>query len=114
MHEASIALSLLEKVIEECINNGCSIIKSVKIEIGRASGVMPDALSFVFNAIKADTIASSASLYINEKMLTAMCNKCHKEFSTEENYIFECPHCNSNSFNILSGKELNIIELEVE
>lgn len=114
MHEASIAITLLEKVIEECKNNGCNLVKNVKIEVGRASGVMPDALSFVFNAIKGDTIASNAVLEINETLLTARCNQCSNEFTTNESYIFECPHCNSNTFIILRGKELNIIEIEVE
>ncbi|MCX8069520.1 MAG: hydrogenase maturation nickel metallochaperone HypA [Thermodesulfovibrionales bacterium] len=114
MHEASIALTLLERVVEECKNNGCSAVKNVKIEVGRASGVLPDALLFVFNAIKSDTIASSATLEIDETILTAKCNNCQKEFTTDESYIFECPFCNSNSFSVLRGRELNIIEIEVE
>mgnify|MGYP000089751098 CR=1 FL=1 len=114
MHEVSIALSLLERVIEECQRNGYSKITSVSVDIGRASGIMPDALSFSFNAIKADTIAANAELLINEVNVRALCKACGTEFASEETYIFSCPYCGSTDFSVISGRELDITEIEVE
>lgn len=114
MHEVSIALSLLERVVEECQKNGFSKVTSVKVDVGRASGIMPDALTFSFNAIKTDTIASDAALTINEVPLRALCNSCKAEFGSEDTYIFICPSCSSTAFNVISGRELNITEIEVE
>ncbi|MFQ3573975.1 MAG: hydrogenase maturation nickel metallochaperone HypA [Thermodesulfovibrionales bacterium] len=114
MHEVSVAQALLEKVIEECRNSGHKLVKSVRVDIGRASGVVSDALFFAFNALKIDTIAKDASLTVNEIEILARCNECQKEFTTEDTYIYECPFCSSWRFTILRGKELNLIEIEVE
>jgi hydrogenase nickel incorporation protein HypA/HybF len=114
MHEVSIALSLLERVIEECQGKGYSRVNSIRVDIGRASGIMPDALSFSFNAIKTDTIAADAELIINEVPLRAQCMDCQSEFASEETYIFMCPACGSITFSVISGRELDITEIEVE
>ncbi len=114
MHEVSIALSLLERIVEECEKNGYSKVVAVTVDVGRASGIMPDALSFSFEALKTDTRASEAILTINDVAIKALCNNCGSEFSTEDAYVFMCPHCSSNSFTMLSGRELNITEIEVQ
>lgn len=114
MHEVSIAQALLDKVIEECLNSGYKSVKSVKVDIGRASGVVSDALFFAFNAIKVDTIANDATININEVDILARCDDCNKEFTTTETFLYECPFCNSWRFTFLKGKELNLIEIEVE
>ncbi|MCX8027525.1 MAG: hydrogenase maturation nickel metallochaperone HypA [Thermodesulfovibrionales bacterium] len=114
MHEVSVAQALLDKVIEECLNSGYKSVRSVKVDIGRASGVVSDALFFAYNALKSDTIAGESSLIINEIDIAARCDDCQKEFTTQEKYVYECPFCSSWRFTILKGKELNLIEIEVD
>jgi len=114
MHEASIAYELLNLAVNECYKNGYSKIETIKVLIGRATGVVPQALLFAFNALKEDTIAKNANLIIEETPVKGVCNDCKKEFESNENYIlFECPNCGSFSVNLISGKELNITEMEV-
>lgn len=114
MHEVSIAISLIERVVEECRKGGFSRVKSVSVEIGRASGVLPDALSFSFDALKTDTIASEARLIITEVPVRAVCSDCGYEFASEGPYVFNCPLCLCRSFKVISGRELNITEIEVD
>lgn len=114
MHEASIANELINIAVSECNKNGFSKIESIKVIIGRATGVMTDALFFAFNVLKEGTIAEKASLIIEEVPVRGICKDCEKEFESNENYlIFECPGCGSFSINLISGKELNITEMEV-
>lgn len=113
MHEASIALSLIEIITEKCRKDGFSRIESVNIRIGRASGVMPDALLFAFDAIKADSSAHNALLKIEEVPVSGRCNDCGRDFAVEEEYALSCPLCGGGSFNIISGRELDIIDMEV-
>lgn len=113
MHEASIAYELLNIATNECTKNGYIKIESIKITIGRATGIVPQALLFAFNALKEGT-AANANLIIEETPVRGVCNECGREFETNESYIiFTCPHCESFSVSLTSGKELNIIELEV-
>ena len=44
MHEASIALSVLEIAVDKCRKAGYNRIELIRLKIGRASGIMPDAL----------------------------------------------------------------------
>ncbi|MBA4348485.1 MAG: hydrogenase maturation nickel metallochaperone HypA [Thermodesulfovibrio sp.] len=113
MHEVSIAQSLLEIAINNCKNNGFSRIGNIKVLIGKASGVMPDALFFAFDGLKADTIASEATLEIEEVPVSGFCNLCNKDFTTDEKFILACPHCDGLSYTLNSGRELNITEMEV-
>jgi len=113
MHELSIAQNLLDIVSEQCLKKGFTEIESVNIRIGKASGIMPDALTFAFNAIKTDTIANKATLNVLEVPVTGVCSNCKLEFIVEEEYILSCPLCESSSFVITSGRELDIIDMEV-
>jgi hydrogenase nickel incorporation protein HypA/HybF len=113
MHELSIAQSLLDVALENCKNQGFSKVGSIKVQIGKASGVMPDALIFGFNALKEDTIAAEAILEIEEIPVAGHCNDCGKDFATDEKYVLSCPHCGGVSYTLTSGRELMITEMEV-
>lgn len=113
MHEVSIALNLIDIVTAQCRENGYSRIDAVRIKIGRASGIMPDALSFAFDAIKGDSIAADALLEIEEVPLTGSCRDCGAVFTTEAEYVLACPACAGLSFFMTAGRELDIIDMEV-
>jgi hydrogenase nickel incorporation protein HypA/HybF len=113
MHEVSIALSLLDIATEYCKREGYSGIESIKIRVGRASGVMPEALLFAFDAVKIGTIAEKANLMIDEIPVSGFCNSCNSEFSVQEAYILSCPRCGDTLFRLETGRELDIQEMEV-
>jgi hydrogenase nickel incorporation protein HypA/HybF len=113
MHEVSIALSILEIARGYCEREGCKGIGSIKVKIGRASGVLPDALLFAFDTAKAGTIAEKAALTIEEIPVSGFCNTCNNNFSVEEAYILCCPKCGGTSFRVETGQELDISEMEV-
>lgn len=113
MHEASIALDLLDIATEHCRKSGYSKIDSINLKIGRASGVMPDALIFSFDAIKKDSFADGALLNIDEVPVSGVCRECSSKFTVDEEYVLSCPVCKSNKFNIVSGREMDIIDMEV-
>ena len=113
MHELSIAQNVLEIVSEQCIRSGYEKIDSVNLRIGRASGIMPDALIFAFNAIKPESIARDAVMNIEEVPVTGLCNECSSIFVVEEEYILNCPVCKGSSFQIRSGREMDIVDMEV-
>jgi len=114
MHETSIASELLNIAINECSKNGYSKIQTIKVIIGRATGVMPDALLFAFDILKENTSAENAQLIIEEIPVRGVCKDCGKEFESNEPYIVvACPVCGSFSLEITAGKELNITEMEV-
>lgn len=114
MHEASIALSILDIAEEHCRKAGYSTIQSIAVDIGSASGVLPDALAMAFDIVKTDTIARNASLIINEIPLGGRCMECSRDFTTEEAFLLKCPNCGGRDFKLTSGRELEVKGIEVD
>lgn len=114
MHEASIALSILDTVTERCRAEGYNVIESVRLKIGRASGIMPEALVFTFDVAKDETTAKDAKLLIDLVPLGGTCGGCKTEFEVEESYVLNCPKCGSTSFKIDKGYEMEIVEIDVK
>jgi hydrogenase nickel incorporation protein HypA/HybF len=113
MHEVSIAEGLIEAAVRECMGSGFNHIDHIKVRIGKASGVMPEALLFAFDIVKLETIASNALLMIEEVPVSGHCRDCKADFITEEKFVLSCPYCGSMSYAVTSGRELEITELEV-
>ncbi len=113
MHEVSIALNLLDIVTEECRKQGFHSIDSINLRIGRASGIMPEALLFAFETVKAESIAEAAKQNIEEAPVSGKCASCLNAFSVAEDYVLACPLCGGTSFQITGGREMEIIDMEV-
>jgi hydrogenase nickel incorporation protein HypA/HybF len=113
MHEVSIAQSLLKIAVDNCKKKGYKRIETIKVKIGRASGIMPDALSFAFEAVKIGTIAEKANLTIDEIPVSGFCESCKSSFTVEESYVLSCPLCGNVLIRIDTGNELHIYEMDV-
>ena len=114
MHEVSIALHLLDIIEKKCREEGCQKVESVRVRVGKASGVQPEAFSFAFEVLKKDTLARDARFLIDLIPLGGTCSACGGRFETEEGYILECPSCGSPSLQITQGYQLEIVEMDVE
>ncbi len=113
MHEVSIAVSLLEMIERKCREEGYPSVESLKIRIGRASGILPEAMQFAFEAAKQDTVARNANLRIDLVPARGICKDCATPFEWEPPYVQECPLCNSSSVKIISGYEMELVEFEI-
>jgi len=114
MHEASIALSIIDIVQAKCMEEGCSSVGSIRVRIGRAAGILPEALVFAFDASKDTTVAKNAKLVIETVPVGGRCRDCRKEFEAPETaqYILSCPYCGSTSYEITRGREMEILDME--
>ncbi|MGE5174131.1 MAG: hydrogenase maturation nickel metallochaperone HypA, partial [Betaproteobacteria bacterium] len=114
MHETALALSILDIIVEKCRETGGRTIDSVRIRIGKAAGVLPDALLFAFDAAKATTVAEHAQLVIERVPVGGVCNECKKEFAVDDvQFVFACPLCGSRSFEMKTGREMEIVDMEI-
>lgn len=114
MHESSIAHSILEIIDEQCVEKGCSIVDALTVRLGRATGVMAESLQFAFEALKGPTRAKDAKLTIEIVPLGGRCNVCSREFDVPDvQYLFACPHCGAQGFELTRGREMEISEMEM-
>ena len=114
MHELSIALSVLDIVRAAATDAGLSRVDSVRLRVGKATGVLPDALRFAFDCSKAGTPAETAVLDIEEVPIGGHCNACGSDFTSPEPYVLACPLCGGASFRVTTGDELAVLDLEGE
>jgi hydrogenase nickel incorporation protein HypA/HybF len=113
MHEMSIAQGLLDIIREEMEKHQATVLRSVRLNIGQLSAIVPKSLSFCFEIMTAGTRLEGARLNMEIIPLRGVCRACKREFEIE-NYAFECPHCQSRDIETISGHELSIVEMEVD
>ena len=113
MHEMSIAQSVIDIVKEEMVKNNATILRSVRLHVGRMSAVIPESLTFCFEIITSGTDLEGAKLNIHITPLKAYCPACHMEFEIRE-HDFSCPACGNTRIETVSGQELSIVEIEVD
>ncbi|MBI3583497.1 MAG: hydrogenase maturation nickel metallochaperone HypA [Nitrospinae bacterium] len=113
MHELSIVQNILDIAESEARKNNATRIIKIGLKIGEMSGVVADSINFCFETLKTNTIARDAELLIDHVPLMGRCKQCGADFRIKD-YQFICEKCNGNEIELISGKELQIEELEVE
>ena len=113
MHEMSIAQSVIEIINEEMEKNDATILRSIRLNIGKMSAIVPDSLSFCFEVITAGTKLEGAQMIMDIIPMKGYCQGCEREFEIED-YAFVCPSCGSTQIKAISGQELSIVEIEVD
>ena len=109
MHE----LSITQGIIELCLSHAAGQrIRSLDIEIGALSSVVPDAIEFCFEACSRDTLLEGAELHIIRTAGLGSCQECGQDTPLQE--LFDsCHRCGSNQVIIIAGEELRVREIEV-
>ena len=108
MHELSIANGIVEICAERAADT--RVIR-VRVEIGRLSAVMPDAVRFCFEVCARNTVVEGAALEIVETPGLALCRDCEREVLLEQ-LVGRCA-CGSTNLRIIAGEELKIREMEL-
>jgi hydrogenase nickel incorporation protein HypA/HybF len=115
VHEVSIALGMVNELARIAKENNAKYITAVNLRIGRSSGIVIDSLKFAFDAIKLENpLISSAKIVIEEVPLRYECNDCKISFETDYIHFTSCPDCKSYSLKLLSGNEMDIVNMELE
>ncbi len=107
MHELAITESLIECVCEQI---GDARAVRITLEIGKLSGVSPDAIRFSFDVCAAGTPLESAELEIVGIGGRGVCRACGSEVEMKDLYT---PCVCSGAVEITHGQELKLREVEV-
>ena len=112
MHEVSLMEQAIELAVEQARLQHSERIHVLQLRVGAMSGVVPEALRFAFDAVTRGTIAQDARLDIIHQPSACYCSTCRDEFEPED-IFFKCPRCHRMSTEILRGRDLEIVSLEV-
>lgn len=108
MHEMAIAESVVEEVARR--TEGARVTE-VHLEIGRLSGVVPDALRFCFDLAAERTALEGCALLIDEPAGDAECRTCGRQFLLDK--PFPLCSCGSSEVAVTGGDQLLVRAVRV-
>ena len=113
MHEMGIAKQIIEIATSSIPDDLENIpVERINLKIGQMSSVVPDSLRFCFEILSKDTQLAGAKLNIEEIPVVARCMECNIEWTINKP-VFVCKKCKSGSIEIISGRELDVVSIEV-
>lgn len=113
MHELAIAMRVVETLTEDLAGEPGEVT-SVRLRVGMRSGVVPDALRFVWEAACFDTRLVGSALEIEEVAARIWCDTCGREQTVPGAFGRSCPICGDWASRMVAGSELDILSVEME
>ena len=109
MHEISLVENIIEIIMAEMPGHGVARVESITLRIGEMQQVVPDTLLFAFDILSKDTPLEGAEVIIEDVPIRGHCRICGQDFAVED-WIARCPECEKMDVEIISGRELDIVE----
>jgi len=113
VHELSVAQSLIDQACEAAAREGSTQVLRLTLKIGVLSGIVKEALLFCFELAAEDTACQGATLGIDEIPLSVWCPRCDSPQTLADCCHFICPACGTPTPRILTGRELELVSLEI-
>ena len=113
MHELGIAFHIIGDIDKIAEENNIKQVKSITLELGEVSGVVPQYLVDVWNWACEHKSQHMKGCKLNLVIIKGItfCNGCKKTYSTLEGKT--CPHCGSKETWLVQGNETKIKSIEV-
>lgn len=113
MHEGAITQAIIDSALESLAAHQVSgRAVQVKVTVGVAQGLVPDAMRMFFDLQKTDTPLAAAELVVTMQPLIGRCAECAKDFELTEPFMY-CPDCGT-AMSLIKGKEVLLTAIEVE
>jgi hydrogenase nickel incorporation protein HypA/HybF len=118
MHELSIALSILDLAAEEAdrlraADESVRVV-AIHLKLGPLSGVVKSALVSAYELAREGTTLERTELVVEEVPVVAYCPACAAERTLSSVWELSCPDCGMPTPEVLRGRELEVVALEIE
>ncbi len=114
MHEMSYISRMVALAIEVAEENKAEKVKSIVVEIGKTSGVMPYYMHKYYPEAAKGTILEDAELICEEVPVKALCEECGKEYYPTSENRYLCTHCGGRKAHIVEGKGVTLKNIVIE
>ena len=114
MHELSIAMGIVEGAFEEAARHSGERVAVVRLQLGQLSGVVREALLFSYDLACDGTPLAGSRLEIVEITAAVDCRECDAVRDTVSIQEMRCVICGTASSEVVRGRELMIVGLELE
>jgi len=111
LHELGVVIEVVKTVENFAKTNGLTKINSLVLQIGELSSMIPRYIEACYPMAIEGTLLKDTVLKIEVLPGNAICKGCNKVFNIIENHK-KCPSCGSIRWELLSGREFMIKEIE--
>jgi hydrogenase nickel incorporation protein HypA/HybF len=112
MHELSVAMSIVEAAEEEAERHA-GHVDAVHLRLGPLSGVVKEALVPAFEMAREGTALAGTRLVIEDVPIVVWCPNCQAQQPVSSMQWFCCSKCDTPVSEIVQGKELELVALEI-
>ncbi|WP_296415300.1 hydrogenase maturation nickel metallochaperone HypA [Vulcanococcus sp. DEBay_Sum29NL08_54] len=112
MHELALIDELCRIAQQAARDQGASTIHSLLLRIGNLSGVDAEALRQAFAVVATAPPWSSTRLELEVVKTRCFCAHCRQAFRPTD-LIHQCSRCGALSSDVLEGRELELVSMEV-
>lgn len=113
MHETSLMQNLLADAAQALAPFQVARVNEICVKAGILASVLPDALTFAFEALSQGTIFAGAELSLEQLPLTARCRRCGAEYDSME-IPPHCPTCGSGEAEIAGGWQVLLAAIDFD
>lgn len=113
MHEAGIALNIVQIVEQSAAANSMARVEKVVLEIGQFSGVEVSALEFALKVYCKNTALEQVEFEFQTPPLLLYCLACRNQYIGDPEDL-RCPSCESERYRVLQGRELKVKSISGE
>lgn len=116
MHELAVTKSILKLALDHTARHGGSQILKIHLAVGEMRNLEEDWIQRYFDYISKGTLAEKAIIRVKKIPVVFLCKECGRQFTAnikEEKRIL-CSVCGSFEYDLVSGRELIVEQLEVQ
>ncbi len=105
---------MVSLAIEVAKENNAAKVKSIVVEIGKTSGVMPYYMHKYYPEAAKGTILEDAELICEEVPVKALCEECGEEYYPTSENRYLCTNCGGRKAHIIEGKGVTLKNIVIE
>ncbi|MFC2066080.1 hydrogenase maturation nickel metallochaperone HypA [Chloroflexota bacterium] len=116
MHELPVTKSIYQIVLKHVKRGNVKRVMSVNLEIGALSDLQGEWVQRYFDYLSRGTVVEGAKLKINRVPAVFLCNRCQQPFEVDSllEDDLSCTKCHSREITLVSGREYNVKNIEVQ
>ena len=114
MHELSIAMSILDLAAEESQRQGDVRVLEIHLKLGCLSGVVKEALLSAYQLAREGTPFEETQLVIEEVPVLVHCPSCRSTRAVVSVQEMCCAECGTPSPDVASGRDLELVAMEIQ
>lgn len=112
MHELAVCQALLDQVEAIAVQRDASAVTLIVVRIGPLAGVVAPLLERAFSIAKQGTLATKASLLVEQLPVQVACDRCGARTTVQANRLV-CGECGDWRTKVVSGDELVLASVEL-